>query len=137
LNEGKPAVPGAYPFFELEIKRQAKGITVCARGALTADSVLAIDEAIATLGFQAKNHKLFIDLEEVFRFEYFAVAKLARIIKKEARHFQNLKILGAEESIIGVFKTLGIPEHCWRPNVSACTARGSQNQPGKIAKGLS
>ena len=112
MNEGRVAGPGGYPFFELEISKQPKGVIVRARGALTTDSARAIDEALAIMGVETNKQNLFIDLQEIFRFEYLAIAKLARTIRKQARRFKNLKISSVEEGIIKVFKTFGIAEHC-------------------------
>ena len=105
-------MPGKYPFFELEIRNQPKGFIVRAWGALTTDSARAIDEALAVMGVKTYKQDLFIDLQEIFRFEYFAVTKLARTIRKWTGRFKNLKISSAEEGIVKVFKTFGIAEHC-------------------------
>ena len=105
-------MPGKYPFFELEIRNQPKGVIIRARGALTTDSARAIDEAIAVMGVKTNKQDLFIDLQEIFRFEFSAVTKLARTIREQTRRFKNLKISSAEEDIVKVFKTFGIAEHC-------------------------
>ena len=122
-------MPGTYPFFELEIRKEPNSLAIRASGALTIDSARAIDEAIAVMGVEANKQNLFIYLEEIFRFEYLAAAKLARTIRKQARRFKDLKILGAEGNIIGVLKSFGIAQHCCRPSVMACTTKMSDHEP--------
>ncbi len=105
-------MPGRYPFFELEMRNQPEGVIIRARGALTTDSARAIEEALAVMGVKTNKQDLFIDLQDIFRFEYFAVTKLARTIREQTRRFKNLKISSVEEGIVKVFKTFGIAEHC-------------------------
>jgi hypothetical protein len=101
-------MPGTYPLFELEISNQPKGVIIRARGALTTDSAKAIEGAIVTLSLRGNRQMLSIDLESVFRFKYSAVARLARIIRDQARLFQRVEVRGAEENIISVFKVFGV-----------------------------
>ena len=101
-------MPGTYPFFELDIRKKQEILVIRARGALTTDSAKAIEEAIVTLSLQGNSQMLSIDLGSVFRFKYSAVARLARIIRDQARLFQRVEVIGAEENIISVIKVFGV-----------------------------
>jgi ABC-type transporter Mla MlaB component len=101
-------MPGTYPFFELEIRKKQEIFVIRARGALTTDSARAIEEAIVTLSLQRNRQMLSIDLGSVFRFKYSAAARLARIIRDQARLSQSVEIRGAEDNIISVFKAFGV-----------------------------
>jgi anti-anti-sigma factor len=93
---------------QLEIKRGNGKVVMHLKGNLDGSSACQVEHAMKRLEGTAEGCQLVFDFGGVRNFEYFGIALLAKSLRSQKRHFQEVSLTGLQTSTENVFKRFGL-----------------------------
>ncbi len=92
----------------LKILRSNGNVFMRIEGHLDGNGACQVERVLERLQEKTRNCKLILDLSGIRNFEYFGVAILARGIRGQKRHFQEISLTGLQASAESVFRRFGL-----------------------------
>ena len=93
----------------LKIQGDHGKVVVRLNGYLDGSGACQVDHALQRLQETSKGCRLSLDLGGIRNFEYFGIAILAKSIKSQRSHFEEIILTGLQASTENVFKRFGLP----------------------------
>ena len=88
---------------------QSKGdVFMRIEGHLDGSGACQEERALKRLHEKTRNCKLILGLRGIRNFEYFGIAILAKNIRSQRRHFQEVSVTGLQTSTESIFKRFGV-----------------------------
>lgn len=92
----------------LKILETGGQVVMRLNGCLDGSGACQVEQALQQLQKEARGKKLRFDLGGVRKFEYFGIALLARGIKSQKGHFQEVVLTGLRAPTDKVFRRFGL-----------------------------
>lgn len=93
---------------QLRIQRDNAKVVIHLKGTLDGSGACQVEHTLQRLQKISKGCRLVFDLGGLRSFEYFGVAILAKSIRSQKNHFQEISLTGLETSTQNVFKRFGL-----------------------------
>ena len=92
----------------LKIMRSNGNVFMRIEGHLDGSGACQVERVLERLREKTRNCMLIFDLRGIRNFEYFGIAILAKIIRGQRRHFQEISLTGLQASTESGFRRFGV-----------------------------
>lgn len=98
----------AKKYLQLKIIKTKGKVVMRLNGYLDGGGACQVEHELQQLREKARGCKLIFDLGGVRNFEYFGIAIMAKSIRRQRTHFQEVSLTGLHESNENVFRRFGL-----------------------------
>ena len=92
----------------LKIMQSRGNVIMRIEGHLDGSGACQVEHALKSLQKKTRNCKLIFDLRGIRNFEYLGIAILAKNIRAQKRHFQEINVTGLQASTESIFRRFGV-----------------------------
>jgi anti-anti-sigma factor len=92
----------------LKIMQSTGNVFMRIEGHLDGSGACQVEHALKRLQEKTRNCRLIFDLSGIRNFEHFGIAILAKSIRDQKRHFQEISVTGLQASTESIFRRFGV-----------------------------